>query len=382
MSLSPDIVRKARKRLPEILSRLARREAFEPFEIPLPKASSARAAADIQACHHEAKHLESIGFSVRRQSVANRSLGTQTIPVALEIQSLAQLGKAVGDRHLGRFAHLSRSAIRRFPGLASYWSEHPLEAWAQRGNWGRILVALRWLHTHPASGLHPREIPWCLHGKFIEEHEAILRRLLVFVASSPAYGSTESLVTLAGLRSREPLWRARLLDPRLVPNLPARDLAMSLDDWMRILPQPWRLLVVENLESFLALGPRTETVALWGRGFAVVKLAPWIRCAGSAFYWGDLDAQGFEILDALRREAPVINSFAMDGHALATFPHLASSGTGAACKELDRLDRAEWAAYRQVVTANLRLEQEKLPMRWLEAELDDAMSHQASWDNS
>lgn len=382
MSIPPDLVRKARIRLPEILSRLARGEVFVPFEIPLPKASSARAAAHIQACHFEAKHLETLGFSVRRQSVANRSLGPQTIPVALEIRSLAQLGKAVGDRHLHRFAHLSRATIRRHPELASYWRDQPLEAWAQRGGWGRILVALQWLRENPGSGLHPREIPWSLHGKFIEEHESILRRLLLFAASSPAHGSTESLVTLAGLRSREPLWRARLLDPRLVPNLPARDIAMSLDDWMRILPQPRRLLVVENLESFLALGPRTETVALWGRGFAVVKLAPWIRCAGSALYWGDLDAQGFEILDTLRREAPGIHSIAMDGHALAAFPHMASSGTGAACKELERLDRAEWAAYRQVVTANLRLEQEKLPMRWVEAALDEAMSHQTSWNDS
>ncbi len=382
MSLSPDLVRKARIRLPEILSRLAQGEEFEPFEIPLAKASSARAAADIQSCHADAKHLESLGFSVRRQSVPNRSLGPQTIPVALEIRSLSQLGKAVGDRHLGRFAHLSRAAIRRFPGLATYWSEHSLEAWAQRGAWGRILVALQWLHEHPASGLHPREIPWRLHGKFIEEHESSLRRLLLFVASSPAQGSTDSLVALAGLRSREPLWRARLLDPELLPNLPTPDLAMPLGDWMRILPQPRRLVVVENLESFLALGQRTETVAIWGRGFAAVKLAPWIRCGESALYWGDLDAQGFEILDALRREAPGIQSIAMDGHALAAFPHLASSGTGAALKELERLDRAEWAAYRQVVTANLRMEQEKLPMIWVEAKLDEAMSHQASWDNS
>lgn len=373
MSIPPDLVRKARIRLPAVLSRVARGEAFESFEIPLPKASSARSVADIQSRHFEARHLESQGFSVRRRSVANRSLGLQTIPVALEIRNLSQLGRVVGDRHLHRFSLLSRATIRRIPELASYWCDQPLEAWAQRGNWGRILVAVRWLRENPASGLHPREIPWGLHGKFIEEHEATLRRLIHLVMALPGTSRSDTLATLAGLRSREPLWRARPLDPGYLTCLPARDLAMSLEDWMRVLPHPRRLVVVENLESLLALGNRSETVAIWGRGFAVVKLAPWLRCAESSLYWGDLDAQGFEILDALRREAPGIGSIAMDTAALGAFPHLTSSGTGSSCKELERLDRTEWTAYRRVVSANLRLEQEKLPMRWVEATLDEAI---------
>lgn len=375
MSLPPDLVRKARSLLPEILSRLAAGDAFEPFEIPLPGASRPRTADDLLVRHRDAKHIEEQGFALRRASVPNRALGMQTIPVAMEIRTLADLARLVDDRHLPRFSHLVRATIGRLPGIRSHWIDHPSDAWALRGRWSPIVRALEWFRDNPSSGLRPREIPWSLHGKFVEENESTLRRLLPLVSGVPTTDSVVPFETLAGLRPREPQWRVRLLDPRILPSLPPRDLAMSLEDWRRLLPHPRRVVVVENLESFLALGARTGTIAIWGRGFAVVRLAAWLGDADAAWYWGDLDAQGFEILDLLRREVPAVRSVAMDAGVLAMHPHLASRGTGAPRKELERLDRAEWDAYRKVADGDLRLEQEKLPMRWVERELDGVMDH-------
>lgn len=377
MTPSRDFTRKARARLPEVLATLAGGGTFRAFEIPIPGAARVRALDGIQALNRDAKAFEDRGFAIRREAIPNRTLGTQTVPVALVVRSLRDLGGLVEDPHLDRFPALSRAAIRRIPGLDPFWRERPLEAWALRGRWPLLARALEWLRDNPSSGLLPRAIPWELHGKFVEENEAALRRLLPLVASAPPLPSTAgrdgSFDSLAGLRRREPLWRVRVLDPTLLADLPSRDLAMSLQDWMRLLPFPPKAVVVENLDSLLSLAPRTETVAIWGSGFAVARLAPWLADAGTALYWGDLDAQGFEILDVLRREAPKVRSVAMDPETLSAHSYLASIGTGAAAKELERLDRGEWSAYRKVVDGNLRLEQEKLPMRWVEAALDRAL---------
>lgn len=375
MSLPPDLVRKACSRLPAILSRLATDGVFEAFELPLPKASRAKDDADLLALHRDAKLLEEQGFHLRREQVRSRTLGQQTVPFALEIRTIEDLGRLTGDRHLHRFAHLSRAAIRRLPGLSPFWREHPLDAWAQRGRWSQIARALEWFRDHPSSALRARQIPWALHGKFVEQNGAVLRRLLPLVATVAPTDSDMSLEAMAGLQSRQALWRVRLLDPRLLPSLPARDLALSLEDWMRILPSPRRAIAVENLESFLALGERTDTIAIWGSGFAVVRLCAWLAHSEQTWYWGDLDAQGFEILDVLRREAPAVKSVAMHSGVLRAHPNLASPGNGAIPRELKHLDRAEWSAYRQVVDGNLRLEQEKLPMRWVESELDRVLGY-------
>jgi hypothetical protein len=95
---------------------------------------------------------------------------------------------------------------------------------------------------------------------------------------------------------------------------------------------------------------------LWGMDWTYLMIC------GRFWYWGDLDAQGFEILDRLRREAPAVRSLGMDGGILDRFRNLACDGTAASSRELETLDASEWAAYRCVVVGNLRLEQEKVPM--------------------
>jgi transcription-repair coupling factor (superfamily II helicase) len=87
-----------------------------------------------------------------------------------------------------------------------------------------------------------------------------------------------------------------------------------------------------------------------------VGLAPWLRSAARAWYWGDLDAQGFEILDRLRREAPAVRSLGMDGGILDRFRNLACDGTAASSRELETL----------VPEARVRIAHGQMPERELE----------------
>lgn len=355
---------RARRRVSDVLSRASRGDEFEAFDLPLGPSALSRTVDGLRSLHELARQLERDGYAVRRELERSRALGEQTVPVTVTVDRLEVLASLVLEPALRRFPWLCAAVCARIPGLGRFFAEHPLEAWGLRGRWGGLVEALAWLGAHPGSGLHPRAIPWGLHGKFFEENRAALERLAPFAGVATLEG--KCLEERFGLVRREAPWRVRILDPLLAESFPGRDLSMSLPDWMRVSPSPEHLLVVENLETFLSLPVLPGTLGVWGRGHAAVGLAPWLRTAKRAWYWGDLDAQGFEILDRLRREAPAVRSLGMDNGVFDRFRSLACKGTSTSLRELETLDASEWQAYRRVVDGNLRLEQEKVPMVFVE----------------
>ncbi len=104
---------------------------------------------------------------------------------------------------------------------------------------------------------------------------------------------------------------------------------------------------------------------MWGQGFAATRLASWLGGIPEVLYWGDLDAQGFEILDRLRALCPLVLSLGMDARTFDRFRFLSCPGTASPVKDLERLTQEEWALYRQLAEGNLRLEQEKIPVGYL-----------------
>src|SRR5699024_3279214 len=66
---------------------------------------------------------------------------------------------------------------------------------------------------------------------------------------------------------------------------------------------PKRVLVVENRDCRLWFPPVDGTVVVEGGGKAAASLLAgigWIRSARDVVYWGDIDADGFAILDRFR----------------------------------------------------------------------------------
>jgi hypothetical protein len=80
---------------------------------------------------------------------------------------------------------------------------------------------------------------------------------------------------------------------------------------------PRRAVIVENLETGLALPPMEGTVAVMKLGKAVGMLAaePWLR-ACRVVYWGDLDTHGLAILDHARKALPGLTSALMNEETL------------------------------------------------------------------
>ena len=78
------------------------------------------------------------------------------------------------------------------------------------------------------------------------------------------------------------------------------------------------------------------------------------------FYWGDLDAQGFQILSNLRALFPHVTSLMMDQETFAAFAAFSVPGTPTPVRQLPYLTEAERTLFLHLAEKNLRLEQERI----------------------
>jgi hypothetical protein len=121
--------------------------------------------------------------------------------------------------------------------------------------------------------------------------------------------------------------------------------------------------------NFLTLPSLAETIAIWsGGGFSVsyLKGIKWLD-GKSFFYWGDIDAQGFQILNQFRTYFPGTKAVMMDEETLRLF--LPGSGVPCANQNLPMLTAEEFRLYQQLRESNLRLEQEKITQTYAEDQI-------------
>ncbi len=93
------------------------------------------------------------------------------------------------------------------------------------------------------------------------------------------------------------------VDPGHIASGRRRHDAWTTGDKHDIAYQPRTVLVVENRDSRLWFPPAQDTIVVEGGGKAAAALlanVPWIRAADHIVYWGDIDADGYAILNRFR----------------------------------------------------------------------------------
>lgn len=130
------------------------------------------------------------------------------------------------------------------------------------------------------------------------------------------------------------------------------------------LPFP-RIIIVENEVTFLALPSVPGALAFFGAGFDVLRLGriPWLRDR-DVVYWGDLDTDGFVILDRLRGQLRDVRSVLMDLDTLKAHESQWTTDPTPSRAVLERLTPDEAAAHRALrdneLGTSVRLEQERV----------------------
>jgi hypothetical protein len=162
---------------------------------------------------------------------------------------------------------------------------------------------------------------------------------------------------------------------RVPLGIPFDDISLPLNQFRNLGWKKLRVLVSENKMTFLTLPNVPRAVGIWGAGNAAALLhsVSWLADCDLS-YWGDVDAQGFEILARLREMFPRTQSIMMDAATMTRFRELCKAGVLSKVQIRQRLTSAEEKARELVCASNLRLEQERIPNQFAAFAIKAALS--------
>lgn len=366
-----EIVRRAERLYVPFLRAWLRGESFFPQTLPVGRLPTDYLELNVAVARllKGAKAACSSGYEVVQRTQQTKRHGVQSLPERIVIERERDLLRLIGKEE--EFAAFQRDVAlirHRMPLLGAWIERQPQRVIEHAGEWSDLMLVCEYFARHPRPGRYIRELPIAIHTKFIETHTGIVRRLLdeVLPASAIAPAAT-SFEQRFGLRHDEPLVRVRLLDERLQQHLhlPVSDLSAPLSQCAALDLGGRRCLTVENKMTFLTLPALADTVAIFGSGFNVELLQsiPWLADC-PLLYWGDLDAQGFQILSVLRGLFPHTVAVMMDAPTLDAFREYAVPGVATAAASLPHLTPDEHALFERLARERLRLEQERIPLAY------------------
>jgi hypothetical protein len=177
-----------------------------------------------------------------------------------------------------------------------------------------LYATAEWFRQNSAAGLTPRQVPIPgLHAKWLNTHHA-------------------AVATLAGLPALDLLPRhpARLhftyLDPGHRTKGGRWQDSATVGDQMTPAYLPSVVVISENKDTALHFPALEGGISVEGMGHGGTTAASfsWLRECPNLFYWGDIDAAGFEILDGFRAAGLAVTSVLMD---LPTYERYEQFGT-------------------------------------------------------
>ena len=290
----------------------------------------------------------------------------QRIPTHLNVPSADAAARLCGPewvQRLERGRFRSAELERRFPGVPDLARLVRNADGYSAVDFGLLCAAADWFSRHSAAGLTPRQVPIPgLHAKWLNTHQS-------------------SVATLAGIPGLGLLPRhpARLHFTYLDPDYRAcggrRHDSATVGDAMTPAYAPDVIVISENKDTALYFPALSGAVSVEGMGHGGETAAAfsWVRDCPNLFYWGDMDAAGFEILNGFREAGLAVASVLMD---MAAYERYEQFGTrtdargnaliALARRSLPYLTEPERQLYESLTdpswTRFRRVEQEKIPL--------------------
>ncbi|SHE24809.1 DUF3322 domain-containing protein [Actinomyces glycerinitolerans] len=383
-----------------VVNWLAGADSEWPLTLPLhpPTAAQARRAPADVADWIAAWERAASGALPWRVSIEERAwsgFGRQRVPVRVVVDGPSAVARLTGnleDWNLldGRVDHLTRrwgagaDAVRQVCASAI---GRVLAAVRQcdAEDFDRALRVIDWLTAHPDSGLLLRQVPVeGMDTKWLEHHRALVQTLLEARRHLGDLPGGREL----GLRREERPRDVVVLDPVLRPRAPGalvtagiRHLRLDTKQLTTMWtagtrPAPGVVVVCENRQSLLSLPDLDGVIAVHGGGYAVdvLGMLPWATGL-PLVYWGDLDQDGFAILDRLRHHHGNVTSVLMDTATLEHHRTLCVPDPHPQVGRATRLTPAEEETRTALLDAGgVRLEQERIAWDWAEPRLRAAVA--------
>lgn len=378
-----ELDKRIHRQYPAVLKAYVTNEAVFPLYIranKTPEADFAKKHQLLQALYLHSSHHKPYGYHIETARVKTRLHGFQDEPVAFYFDSLSQyLGYIQKANEFEAFVQDVQLLTQQYNALQPWIVNHPEEVIAYRGKWLLLLQLVDYFLAHPMPGLFLREIPLPGAGtKFAEQHKSILHTLLNVLlpahAVNNAYSGVLQFEKRFGLRTNPPRLRLRWLDKNLAKRYTGglTDIEAPVEALAAMTWQVKTVLVVENktnllnAELLLTLPAMQGAIAFLGSGRAASLLQHlhWLQDA-RILYWGDIDAEGFEILDHFLGHFPATEALCMNMDTLLAHRNDWVHRKPVEPRQLAHLSEDSMAAYAYVIQHQLRLEQEYIRHEWL-----------------
>lgn len=370
--ISPtEIKAKAERKYFSILQSLIEGTNFTRLEIrgdkTYTKSSLVEFEKEIIAIASQSKEKRGFGYTLEFQKVKTKHLGTQDLPISIyfdtEKDYLKYLGK---EKETERFKNDSKKIISSFPELKNWVLQNPAKVIQNQNEWDNILLVCGYFKVNPKPNLYVRELPINVHTKFIERNQNVIKDLLNILNSDQINQDDNKFEKRFNLKFSEPQVRFKILDKEISNNFFSGldDLAIPISQFEKLNLPIEKVIIVENkttLYTTLTLPNMNKAIAIFGSGYSVYNLknVEWLKHI-ELLYWGDIDAQGFEILSQFRGYFPQTKSVLMDK---LTFDKFFENDLGTITNLTTKLNLAllEQQLYDILKLNNWRLEQEKIP---------------------
>jgi hypothetical protein len=322
--------------------------------------------SSIELLRNNSKGDRKFGYYLILKEKYFDKIGLQIIPQKIIIESMDDYLFITGkQKDFSIFEKNRRLVLQELPQLLPWIKNNPLKL-IEHTTWQDTFKVCRYFISHPKPGLYVRQLPINVHTKYIYENESIIRPLLEFLIPEYVNHASGKFEERFNLLFDESLIRLRFLDARISPIPDITYLSFSVSELKTFHPPCKNVFVTENKMNFITLPAMKDTIAIWsGGGFNVsyLKNIEWLK-EKKFYYWGDIDAHGFQILHQFRTYFPDTVAVMMNEEILENFTP--GEGKPAKNQTLYTLTQEELKLYHRVVQENIRLEQEKITQAYAE----------------
>ncbi len=363
-----EIKKKADNKYTGYLQSIVKGISFQPITITgdkRPNNDTAKFEYELTELINQSKEKKGYGYSVEYQTIKTKQHGEQDIPTAITFQLEDDYLKYINkEKETKKFRTDITNITESFPELKDWIYKYPNKV--IENDWESLLKVCKYFKRTPNPHLYIRELPINVHTKFIEKNKGIIKELLDIVISDHINEEEKQFEIRFNLKFDEPSIRFRILDITVSQSLfnEITDISVPVSQFQRLNLPIKKVYIVENKINMLSFPMRNDSIVIWGHGFGieVLKNVKWLN-SKHIYYWGDIDAQGFEILSQVRTYFPSTQSFMMNKETFDLFNEN-DKGTKSNVTTDLMLTKEERQLYDYLKKNDLRLEQEKIPFEY------------------
>tara|TARA_R110001592_G_scaffold19231_12_gene79120 strand:- start:2402 stop:3616 length:1215 start_codon:yes stop_codon:yes gene_type:complete len=359
----------------------ARLSGVEPFPISVPLKPPQGQAALVDLQHFQrfisAWRAYPHSAQVRWRDLSYRSLAQQRVPTHLLVVDIAELAAVLGPDE--------QQALQRWQSRIGLILGQPFAQGAQlQGDLFTLLIAhletldsfteldlqlllslIPQLRQGMGGGDFLRALPVTfVDTKFVEQNLRLIEQLANLLHGG-AVLAAGGLLAWLGSRSNPKgwLWVRPLCErsQQAMGGLPL--LQLATDTLLSYELPAQHLLVVENVQSGLALPALDDTIAVFGGGKNLAWLTAGWLANKQVGYWGDIDSEGFCMLADARHKLPALAALMMDERTLLKYQQRMVDEPQSVLTEPQALKLDELRLFRDLRSGrygHARLEQERI----------------------